>query len=68
MTTLKNAQKQLLEKYVVAFEKFDEMVVDEFSLPPAEELVTGEKDEYDRRLWSPIKVETPKRFLDEIYA
>src|SRR6185312_3978003 len=35
---------------------------------PAEELVTGEKDEYDRRLWSPIKVETPKRFLDEIYA
>jgi hypothetical protein len=67
MTTLKNDQEQLLEKYVVAFEKLDEMVVDEFSMPPAAQLMSGEEDEYGRRLWKPIRVETPKPFLDEIY-
>jgi hypothetical protein len=68
MTTLKNDQEQLLEKYVVAFEKLDEMVVDEFSMLPAEQLISGREDEYGRKLWKPIRVETPKRFLDEIYA
>jgi hypothetical protein len=68
MTTLKNDQEQLLEKYVVAFEKLDEMVVDEFSMLPAEQLMSGGEDEYGRRLWKPIRFETPKPFLDEIYA
>jgi hypothetical protein len=68
MTTLKNDHEQLLEKYVVAFEKLDEMVVDEFSMPPAEQLMSGREDEYGRRLWKPITFETPKPFLDAIYA
>jgi hypothetical protein len=68
MTTLKNDQEQLLENYVVAFEKLDEMVVDGFSMPPAEQLITGAEDEYGRKLWKPIRFETPKRFLDKIYA
>ncbi len=65
---LKNDQEQLLRKYVVAFERLDEMVVDEFSMPPAEQLITGAEDEYGRKLWKPIRFETRKPFLDEIYA
>ena len=68
MTTLKNDHEQLLARYVAAFKKLDEMVVDEFSMAPSEQLATGEEDEYGRRLWKPISFETPQPFLDEIYA
>ncbi|HET8889674.1 MAG TPA: hypothetical protein VFQ41_12280 [Candidatus Angelobacter sp.] len=44
------------------------MVVDEFSMAPAEQLATGAEDEYGRRLWKPISFETPQPFLNEVYA
>ena len=60
--------KKLLEEYVASFEKLDEMVVNEFSMPPAEQLAIGEEDEFGFRRWKPIKVGTPQSFLQEIYA
>ncbi len=37
-------------------------------MPPAEQLVVGEEDEYGYRRWKPIKVETPQSQLEELYA
>lgn len=60
--------EQLLERYIATFEKLDEMVVDEFAMPPAEQLAFGEEDEYGSRRWRPIKVKTPQPQLEELYA
>jgi hypothetical protein len=68
MTSLKDDHERLLEEYVASFEKLDEMVVNEFSMPPAEQLAIGEEDEFGFRRWKPIKLETPQSFLQEIYA
>jgi hypothetical protein len=66
--TLKNDQERMLEDYVAAFEKLDEMIVNEFSMPPAAQLAVGEEDEHGFKRWKPIKFETPQPFLQEIYA
>jgi hypothetical protein len=60
--------EELLEKYIATFPKFDEMVADEFSHPAAIQLAVEDTDLYDRRLWKPVKVETPVSQLDEVYA
>jgi hypothetical protein len=62
------SDEQLLERYIATFEKLDEMIVNEFSMPPAEQLAVGVEDEYGFRRWKPIKFETPEPFLQEIYA
>jgi hypothetical protein len=60
--------EELLEKYVATFPVFDEMVADEFSLPTALQFAVEETDLYDRKLWKPVRVETPVSQLDELYA
>ena len=60
--------EQLLERYIATFEKLDEMIVDEFSIPSTELLAVDEEDEYGRRRWKPIKFKTQQPFLQEIYA
>jgi hypothetical protein len=60
--------EELLERYVATFPKFDEMVADEFSLPGAIELAVEMVDGYGRKLWKPIRVETPPSRLEEVYA
>jgi hypothetical protein len=60
--------EELLEEYVATFLKFDEMVADEFSLPTALQLAVEDTDQYDRRLWKPVRIETPPSQLQEVYA
>jgi hypothetical protein len=65
---MKITDEQLLESYIATFEKLDEMIVNEFSMPPAKQLAVGEEDEYGFRRWKPIKVNTPQSQLEELYA
>ncbi|HEV8491533.1 MAG TPA: hypothetical protein VGR76_04650 [Candidatus Angelobacter sp.] len=44
------------------------MVADEFSLPAAIQLSIEDVDKYGRRLWKPVKIETPQSQLQEVYA
>jgi hypothetical protein len=60
--------EELLEKYVATFPIFDEMVADEFSPPTALQLAVEDTDLYGRKLWKPVRVETPVLQLDEVYA
>lgn len=60
--------EELLEKYVATFPVFDEMVANEFSTPTALQLAVKDTDLYDRKLWKPVRVETPVSQLDEVYA
>ncbi|MGZ4878296.1 MAG: hypothetical protein ACXVIO_08945 [Candidatus Angelobacter sp.] len=60
--------EELLEKYVATFPKFDEMVADEFSLPGAMQLAIEDTDQYGRKLWKPVRIETPPSQLQEVYA
>ena len=60
--------EELLEKYVATFPVFDEMVADEFSLSAAIQLAVEDVDKYGRRLWKPVKIETPQSRLQEVYA
>ncbi len=39
-----------------------------FSPPAAMQLAVEDTDLYDRKLWKPVKVETPLSQLDEVYA
>jgi len=60
--------EELLEKYVATFPIFDEMVADEFSRPTAIQLAVDDVDAYGRRLWKPVKIETPESQVQELYA
>jgi hypothetical protein len=60
--------EELLESYVATFPKFDEMLADEFSPPAAIQLAIEGVDQYDQRLWKPIRVETPRSYLQDVYA
>jgi hypothetical protein len=60
--------EELLERYVATFPVFDEMVADEFSPPTALQLAVEDTDLYYRKLWKPVRVETPVSQLDEVYA
>ncbi|HXA84644.1 MAG TPA: hypothetical protein VNZ47_06190 [Candidatus Dormibacteraeota bacterium] len=60
--------EELLEKYVATFPQFDEMVADEFSLPGAVQLAVEDTDQYGRKLWKPVRLETPPSQLQEVYA
>lgn len=60
--------QELLETYVATFPKFDDMLADEFSLPAAIQLAIESADRDDERRWKPIRVETPRSNLREVYA
>ncbi|HEY1527837.1 MAG TPA: hypothetical protein VGH51_16510 [Candidatus Angelobacter sp.] len=60
--------EELLEKYVATFPIFDEMVADEFSLPAALQLAVEDTDQHERKLWKPVKIETPQSQVQEVYA
>jgi hypothetical protein len=47
--------KELLERFVATFPKFDEMVADEFSPPTALQLAVEDTDLYGRKLWKPVR-------------
>lgn len=60
--------QELLATYVATFPKFDDMLADEFSLPAAIQLAIESADRDDERRWKPIRVETPRSNLQEVYA
>lgn len=61
-----NRRQALIDKYVSAFPKFDEMTVFETD-PVAIELAVGEPNKYGFRKWMPKKVDTDSAQLDQIY-
>ena len=55
--------EQLLERYVATFEKLDEMIVDESSVPfSMEPISVGEKDEYGCWEWKPSSLRRRSHF------
>jgi hypothetical protein len=58
----------LVERFVASFEKLDEMSADEVLDPIAWQLGTGDRNQYDRKRWRPIRVNTPLDALGVIYA
>ena len=59
--------EELLATYVATFPKFDDMLADEFSPPAAIQLAVESVDQGDQR-WKPVRVETPRSHLQEVYA
>ncbi len=60
-------EEELLEKYVATFSRLDDMVVDIASFPAAATLVVDD-DLSDFKYWKPLKIKTPPKQLEEIYA
>jgi hypothetical protein len=64
-----NNNESLVERFVSFFDKLgDEMVVLDGAVPLDWPLATGDRDQYGRRRWRPIKVNTELSFLDPIYS
>jgi hypothetical protein len=68
MTTFKNDQEQLLEKYVATFEKLDDMLADELLSPLAWQLAVGKMDEAGFKRWRPVRAATEPIALEVLYA
>ncbi len=62
-----NDYEQLLPEFIASFEKLDEMVIFDETDTALSGLLTGEVDEYGRKIWRPLKQETPRESLSEIY-
>jgi hypothetical protein len=58
----------LVERFVASFEKLDEMAAFENLDPIAWQLAIGDRDQYGRKRWRPIKVETEISSLEPIYS
>ena len=59
------ADDLLIGRFVASFEKLDEMTISD---PIAEQLATGDRDQYRCDRWRPIEVETEPSLLDPIYS
>ncbi len=57
----------LLEQFVAAFEKFDDLLVIEEYEPDALGLTYGDYDESGRRKWRPARVVTDPVYLQQLY-
>lgn len=57
----------LIEKYVAAFERLDDLTANESLDPIAWQLSYGDADTYGFKAWRPIKVSTPAECLNGIY-
>ena len=62
-------EESLVDRFIACFDKLgDEMVVLAGSVPSDWQLATGDRDEYGRRRWRPIRVNTELSLLDPIYS
>ncbi|HET9836980.1 MAG TPA: hypothetical protein VFR84_02015 [Candidatus Angelobacter sp.] len=65
---IKEYDRKLLEGYIASFAKLDEMVLIDCGVStPESQLTTGEIDQYDRKIWRPLRMETSLEALQAIY-
>jgi hypothetical protein len=68
MTTVKDAERALLQRFIASFEKLDEMKAVENTCPITWQLAVGDSDQYGRKRWRPIKVATEAASLEPLYS
>ena len=66
---IKDYEQKLLAGYIASFAKLDEMdLYDDGVARPEMQLASGKIDEYDRKIWGPLRMETDSHALEPIYA
>jgi len=66
---IRDYEQKLLKGYIGAFAKLDEMALIDHGLSlPELQLTTGEVDQYDRKIWRPMQIQTDPSALEPVYA
>jgi hypothetical protein len=60
--------RTIIERFVRSFEKYDQLLVPEYSDPITEQFVIKSPTESDRRHWQPVRQETGRGRLDSLYS
>jgi hypothetical protein len=67
MTSTRNHELLLVERFVASFDKLDEMLAHEHLDPVAWQLAIGDPDQFGRKPWRPAKANTEVERLEPIY-
>jgi hypothetical protein len=68
MTSVREYEQSLLQRFVRSFEKLDEMEAVEHIYPITWKLATGDPDQYGAKRWRPVEISTEAESLEPIYS